>query len=742
MNSNHPDFEYEQQHLSKTIEEMEQIIKALEQNIDERVDRISNSLSMKDEVSAYVHSLMKSDNAAKIYDIERALGTPYFGRVDFRDDEAEDFESFYIGRTKVARLDIQSAADILVFDWRDPVSTIFYECQDGRASYEVLGRYTYNGDVRLKRQYKIEDGKLLAMSEDNVLNKIMARQQQALIADPFLQERLLAGATDKLKDIVTSIRSEQNQIIREAFNQVTVIQGVAGSGKSTIGLHRLSYLLYNEKLNPARLVVVAPNRIFLDYISDLLPDIDASDVKQLTFEDLAVAIMQMTPTIKDHDTSWLWLDKSKSTKAKREQLSAVIRWKGSPEFVSVMQSFLEKKLEKFCLKLQDISLFDGKLVITREQQLEKVVDGANVPYNERLRSLMKYIRFRVRNYLEVLSAKHKRGHKNVDDDVVAQAEQEGDKFQERHFAKWPILELITGYGEVFKDKQAWKTAKKRGVEVEALAAHSLGVLGEGQIEREDLAPLCYLKYLLDGIDHIERFDHIVVDEGQDLNLMEYTVLARLSRNTSFTVMGDMSQGIYAERGLDSWQALMKEVFGEAKWRYHEVNYSYRSAKEIVDLFNYVLPEGRSKAIPVYEIGRQPVIERVADDLDGMHRATRIIEEFLELGARSVGVLARRSEDSQKIYDGLKSVAPHLANVHLITGDVTRYQGGITVAPIMLAKGLEFDAVLVWNAAAGEFADDYYDAKLLYVALSRAMYYLHVLYQGKVTPLLHAANGQK
>lgn len=720
--SNHPDFSYEQQHLADTIEAMKQIIHDLEHDMDDRVQKINQSLSKKDEVSAYVHSLMKSDHAIKVHDIAKALDSPYFGRVDFREDGAQDFEQYYIGRTKVAKLDIESVKDILVFDWRDPVSTIFYECQDGRASYEVLDRYHYTGDVRLKRQYKIEDGQLISMSEDNILSKIMARQQESLIADPFLLERLMAGAGDRLKDIVTSIRSEQNQIIREPLNQVTIIQGVAGSGKSTIGLHRLSYLLYNEKLDPTKLVIIAPNKIFLDYISDLLPEIDAQDVKQTTFADLAGSVMEFEPVIS-------------RTPAETEPLAAAARWKGTLEFIKVMELFLDKRLEKFCMKLKEISLFDDQLKISREQQMEKVVEGANIPYNERLRSLEKYVRFRIKNFIEVYEARLNRGKARTDEKTAARYVAEGEQFIAKHFAKWPVLELLDGYSEMFKDKPAWRKIKPAGVEIDLLLTHTLRNLETGQIERDDLAPLCYLKYLLDGFRHMGKFDHIAVDEGQDINLLEYRVLSLLSRNSSFTIMGDMSQAIHTDRGLTSWQSLLKEVFDKAKCRYYEVNFSYRSAKEIVDLFNKVLPSNRSKAIPVYEIGRQPVFEAAASASVALERLIEVVEEFLSLGCKSVGILTKQETESQKLYQVLQNAAPQLTNLNVITSSVASYSGGVTVAPILLAKGLEFDGVILWNASERKFSTDYQDAKLLYVALSRAMYYLHIFHQGKLTPLL-------
>ncbi|KYZ78107.1 DNA helicase [Anaerosporomusa subterranea] len=722
MENNHPEFPLEKQHLENTIQEMKQIIIDLDADIDVRLHKIGKARTNKDEVSAYVHSLMKSDHAAKIYDIEHALASPYFGRVDFREDGTEQFEQFYIGRTKISRLDIQKASDILVFDWRDPVSAIFYECQDGRATYEVLGRYSYTGEVRLKRQYKIEDGQLIAMSDDDILGKLINRQQESLIADPFLKERLLQGASDRLKDIVTSIRSEQNLIIREPLNQVTVIQGVAGSGKSTIGLHRLSYLLYNDKLNPSRLAVVAPNRIFLDYISELLPDLDVQDAKQLTFEDIAIAILQMTPRFSQQQLA-------------SEQTAALARWKGSPQFVEVLQEFLDRQIQKFCLKLTDLTLFDNQLIITKEQQLEKVVEGAQVPYNERLTTLEKHIRFRIRNFLEVLRVRLNRGEHGISDELLQRFHQEAESFLNKHFAKWPNLKLLTGYAAVYADKPAWKSLKRLGADYEELAAHTLPLLQQGKIEREDLAPLCYLKYLIDGTDHMEKYDHIVIDEGQDLSLLEYMVLRRLSRNMSFTIMGDMFQGIHAGRGLESWQALLKEVFGEARSHYYEVNYSYRSAKEIVDLFNKVMPDGRSKAIPVYEIGRQPQIVRAASTVDGIRRLAAAITEFKELGCQSIGIISRQESDSEEIYTALKLSNPELSDLHLITNTAAIYHGGVTIAPVLLAKGLEFDGVLIWNASDKEFSSNYLDAKLLYVALSRAMYYLKIFYQGRLTPLL-------
>jgi len=740
MVKEHPDYALEKEHLDDTIDEMKVIVSLLECDIDRRTQQMRLSLEYKDQVSSYVHSMMKNDNIEKIYDIQEALGSPYFGRVDFREDDTPFYESFYIGRVKVSRLEIIGAQDILVFDWRDPVATIFYETQDGRASYDVLGRYYYHGAVNLKRQYKIMDGVLQKISDDYILDQLVARQKETLIADPFLTERLLQGTSNKLKDIVTSIRAEQNKIIRETLNQVIIIQGVAGSGKSTIGLHRLSYLLYNEKLDPQKMMVIAPNKIFLDYICELLPEIDADDVRQLTFIDLVALITQSSFILRDDEKANLYLE-NQETDHRRDQLSAVAQLKGSLEFIKILEALIVKKIEKFCLKIKDIKLLDDQLIITKEEQIQKIMEGNHptISYNERIRTLIGYIKFRVRNFLEVLEARQKQAVGSTDK-KFKQYTKQGTDFLEHYFEQWVIVDITTFYREVFRNKSIFKNLKNKKYDLTFLADYSLGVLDEGKVEREDLAPLCYLKYLLDGLNHVTKFEHIVIDEAQDLNTFEFMILRLLSRNSSFTIMGDMSQGINSYRSIDSWQALMKDVFSDVKSIYREVNHSYRSAREIVECFNSVMPSGHSLAIPVYEIGQKPVIEQVFTNQDAFRGIVEAIKKFKNMECKSIGIITKLKRESLLIYEALDSGTFEIEGIHLITTETVTYQGGISILPVTLAKGLEFDGVIIWNASSIAFKDNNLDHKLLYVALSRALYYLHILYRGTLTPLLRNQKG--
>lgn len=734
MVTEHPDYVSEKQHLDNTIKEMNQIISSLEEDITKRSQQMRVSLENKDQISTYVHSMMKHDNAEKIYDIKEALGSPYFGRVDFKDDDAEEYESFYIGRVKISRLDILTVKDILVFDWRDPVATIFYECQDGRASYNVLDRYHYSGDVNLKRQYKIVDSILQKISDDYILDQLSDPKKESLLADPFLTERLMQGTSNKLKDIVTSIRAEQNKIIRETLHQVIVIQGVAGSGKSTIGLHRLSYLLYNEKLDPQRMMVIAPNKLFLDYICELLPEIDADDVRQQTFIDVVHEITQTTFSLQQDEKAQLFLE-NRIKDNRRDQLEAVAQLKGSLDFIKVLDTWVDKKIEKFCLKLKDIVLFDQKLLITKEQQIENFMQGStlNTPYNERVKTLVGYIKFRIRNFLEVLEIGQRRKSGGTDK-LYEQYTKQGTEFLDTHFIKWPCDDIRTCYMEVFSNKSAFKSLKNKKLDIAFICEYSNSILQDGKVEREDLAPICYLSYLVNGWNHIVKFEHIVVDEAQDLNALEFMILKMLSKNSSFTIMGDLSQGITAYRSIDSWQVVMKEVFSDVKSIYREVNYSYRSAREIIECFNKVMPRGHSAAIPVYEIGQEPIYEQVSTDGEAILAIRKAINVFKERDCKSIGIITKSERDSISLYHALQQEDDN-EDLHLITSDTLSYQGGISILPVGLAKGLEFDGVIMWNASDQEFKNNRFDAKLLYVALSRPLYYLHILYQGNLTPLL-------
>lgn len=332
-----------------------------------------------------------------------------------------------------------------------------------------------------------------------------------------------------------------------------------------------------------------------------------------------------------------------------------------------------------------------------------------------------------------------------DDDEYARRRKEGDAFLKRHARSWTTMPLLDAYRELFGKKSAFKPFKNHHVDLAAICEHSQAVLDAGRIEREDLAPLAYLTLQLTGWKHLERFEHIAVDEAQDLNALEFALLRRLSANGSFTIMGDLSQGIHSYRSIASWNVVIREVFADAKAEYREILHSYRSAKEIIDLFNRVMPHGHSRAIPVYEIGRKPTAERVAAPEHAARRALEMLDEFCARGAKSVALITKRERQAASLHAALTKLLAESGRelpLHLLTAERAAYSGGFSVLPVALAKGLEFDGVIVCDASADEFQDTPLDARLLYVALSRAMHQLHIFYQRELTPLLRSRSRKK
>lgn len=404
-------------------------------------------------------------------------------------------------------------------------------------------------------------------------------------------ERLQQGVDKKLKGIVETIRVEQNEVIREDLEQVIIVQGAAGSGKSTVALHRISYLLYSyPNLNASDIVVIAPNKLFLDYISEVLPDLDAKGVKQITFQDLITTITGLQYTLHKDEKMEMFLE------GKPGHLYTVVqnllmessKLKGSLTFMKALEDFIKEKTITFTNNLQDITLYEGKLKISREEQVFKLQSDGS-PYNQRLENLKSYIEFKIDQFLNVSddpigqSAKAKvgktsskgyiqriqesyehemyygkeinqlapneRGKRRAElekeqKQILAQIKRETSSFLGTYFNDWATLSVRKAYQEILQEDWIQKLLPTNKYQtVLFMAQYTKGVLESGMVEKEDLAPLSYLKYLTDGFKELIKFRHIVVDEAQDLSPFEFKLLSMLSQNKSFTILGDLSQGI-------------------------------------------------------------------------------------------------------------------------------------------------------------------------------------------------------
>jgi DNA helicase II / ATP-dependent DNA helicase PcrA len=727
----HPDYQGENKRLKSTIQAMEEAVPDLE-NAGFQVNVWDTEVDVRSKQMVAAYKRKKAQS------LSENLGNPYFGRVDYLEEGLYSPEQLYVGRVGFNGLE-----EVQVVDWRAPKATVFYECQGGRANYTVRNE-TYYGEVTLKRQYQINAGELENFFDDQVLNTLTAELPGDAL-DEVLRKRLEQGTDNRLKDIVETIRSEQNQVIREPLEQVTIIQGTAGSGKSTVALHRVSYLLYNyQSLDAPRVLVIAPNKLFIDYISAALPGLDLEEVKQFTLFDLAESVLNCSLSlIKDED----------------EGEGGV---KGSVEIKSGVEKLVEKCYSRFVADMRDIILYKGRLVISREELLKKFQEGNN-PFNRRLDSLKKYLEFRINYFLETsdmyfnqklppgLSKSLIKGYvQRIRDNYEQQMFKAGEGLS-RAEKLVRNKELRQKLQEELSVLEAEKVAFLQKLEVElpymdiwqayseVLGASKIVkspiISGQKQITyniyRADLAPLCLLKHHLDGF--AAKYQHIVVDEAQDLSQLEFTALKLLSRN-SFTILGDLAQGISATEGLEDWEVLREEVFAGLPLKFHELKQSYRSTREIVEFANKVIPPGLPRGVPVYRRGEAPGVEKSSGPSDTTQRTVEKVKYYLEKGCKSVAVLGKTSEEAQEIFNLLEQVNA-LPGLNLITEKSTSLPGGITVLSIAQAKGLEFDAVIVWDASAVKFTTLPLDAKQLFVALSRPLHFLHVFYTGELTPLL-------
>ena len=665
-----------------------------------------------------------------------ALDKPYFTRIDFTETSGPE-STYYIGKYGVLRSD---TLDVEVVDWRAPVANLYYSGQIGPLKYEAPDG-TVEGELTLKRQFGIEHGELQSIFDADLVTQ-----------DAYLQAALGAMTGDRLREIVTTIQAEQNYVIRYPLNRSLVVQGVAGSGKTTIALHRIAYLLYTyqEKLRPEHMVILAPNPLFLHYIAQVLPDLGVENVRQTTFLRL----------IDD------WLDGALPEIDRADRLERVyamdsgaldaytraLKYKGSPEMERRLERWLDDFEADFVPKE---GLAFGPVPIYTYEELRKFLleDEKPFPLKRRLDEFKKQLELRAtgaanainRWYREECDRRVVRLRETVSDrteytrraeklrasleERVRQTEAQVGKYVKATLAAFPALEPARLY------ERFWREQLAEGARGDArlAAEHTLARLdGRLPLEPEDVAPIALIAM---RTLELKRQDirHVVIDEAQDFSPLEVSLLQRLAKRATFTIVGDLMQGISGYRGLSDWAELTEGVFAGRATR-HDLVTSYRNTIEIMELALRVLrnhPEpGQAEAKPVLRHGPTPALIPVADGAERLNCLRARLAAWRAEGMTSIAVVAR----SRAL---LAELAPALADfeARLLDPNDESYEGGVVLAPADSVKGLEFDGVLIAEAGESAFPNRSLDAKLLYVCLTRALHRLDVLYTGALTPLL-------
>lgn len=753
----HPDYKNECKKLDTTInylKNFDEIINKQKNRIDKAVE-YSTSHYNSDNVEQFnelvINESLQVSMKSKLKNISKSLCKPYFARVDFTEKGVDKIGKYYIGKMSLIH---EKTGEFLIVDWRSPVANLYYEGRLGESSY-ICPDGKIHGYIYLKRQYSIENACLKEIFDIDITTN-----------DNFLQAALGSNKDNRLKDIVSTIQSEQNQVIRATMWKPLIVQGAAGGGKTTIALHRIAYLMYNyeKTLKPENFMIIAPNRFFLSYISEVLPELGVENVTQTTFEDFAFNVIGKN------------LGKKLKLKSPHEKLSTIIEnysdkkskennniieassFKSSLEFKELLNKYL-KYIEYHYIPKEDFKIHDFVLFTYKEIQKLFIKDYSYLPFSKRINEIKKSMINRVKYQRDKILDRVDKEYEYKLDKVRASM---GDCPERRtQIIKIIderdnlILNIKKGLKTVIKDytskipkRSVWKyyenflinlsklnTDESKFKLIDYIKHCSLENLINSTIEIEDLSPLIYISISVYGISEKLDLRHIIIDEAQDFSLFQLYVLKKIVNNSSFTILGDLCQGIYSYRGIQDWNDVSKYIFTDENSNQLCLDQSYRTTIEIMNTASEVvggLNDPRlPKAKPVIRHGTEVKVFQKNSLKDIAKDIHNKIEEMLQSEYKSMAIICKTLDECMK----LKFLLKEKKNVSVITGKEKDYPGGIVLIPCYLAKGLEFDVVIIANASKDMYTESELDVKLLYVAMTRPLHELYIYSLGEKTKIL-------
>ncbi|MDM5433683.1 3'-5' exonuclease [Bacillus hominis] len=651
----------------------------------------------------FKEQILESMRESNRQNLRIGVQEPYFGRLDFQEDGKEDVMPIYIGKVGVSDKDTMKP---MVIDWRAPVASMFYSFTGG----EELAFYhspdgLVEGDVYLKRNISIRKREL-----ERVVDTYVKGNEDVSHADDFLLYRLGENKDNKLKDIVSTIQSEQNDIIRAERNLPLLIQGVAGSGKTTIALHRLAFLIYEyrEQLEAERMIVFAPNSLFLDYISSVLPELGVGNISQTTFPDWALRTLDGSVKLKQTEEKL-----KEAFSINRDEKKVMLgKLKGTLEF----KSFIEERMvqfEKDLLPTKDFEAWDKAVIPVEDVKKWMQVEYKHYPLKKRRERLVG----RMKRWIEIELKKF--GETNE----KKLLKKEATKRLNTYMNFWPKMSPLSLYSSMLKSKEILDVLPEELVQETEKNCRKKEVYGE------DLPALIYIHHRITGIEIGQKFHHVVIDEAQDFSPFQVYVLKEITLGNSFTILGDLSQAIYDYQGIEDWNAF-KEVFQETG--YYELTRSYRSTKEIIEFANEIIKNAEipvGLATPVFRSGEEVKVIHAEDQFTEI---LKTLQHLQNEDVKTIAVIGRTDDECRDIYEKLTNAG---LTVNVIEADQSKYEGGISVVPVYLAKGLEFDAVLLIDVDEEHYKNTKHDAKLLYVGCTRSLHDLWLFYSGEVSPLI-------
>lgn len=607
---------------------------------------------------------------AKTRQLTRLLQTPYFGRIDFKAAGQTDEQPVYIG---VCTLKDQDTATPLIYDWRSPVSSMFYDFETGAASYEApAGNIT--GEISLKRQYRIKHGRLEFMIDT-----------AAPVYDDLLQQELSISSDEKMKNIVATIQQDQHAIIRNESAQILVIQGVAGSGKTSIALHRIAFLLYRHRdtLTSKDILIISPNKVFADYISQVLPELGEENVPETSMGLLADELLDRRYIFQRlSEQVGIMLENKDATFAQR------VNYKSGFEFLRQLNEYIVY-LNNHLFKAAAIAV--SRFVIPEQVVIEKYTAYHRLPLLKRSPEITSAL-------VQYLFYKH-RYEANAKDKAQLK------KAVAAMFGNAHTLRLYKAFFTWSGQPAMFKMATGK------------------VLEYPDAFGLAYLKICLEGVATHRKVKHLLIDEMQDYSPIQYAVIARIFPG-NITLLGDIHQSLNPGGKLDLKS--LRRIFPQL----HQMtlNKSYRSTTEILQLAQRIIHN--PALVPVERHGRPPAFFRAADEQEELQHIQQLITDFIQQSQyKSLAVICKTTT----LAASLNAALPDLP-LQLLTDTSSRFTDGVVLISAQLSKGLEFDQVIIPFVTAAHYRSDI-ERSMLYIACSRAMHVLHITTAGPLPTYL-------
>ncbi len=701
----------------KYLEYVEKVIEdEIKSNSDSEMllKKEATSLSFEDRLrGTHFHLNSQLYNVGELIErLRRTKKSPYFGRMDYQQQAGTTPRKIYIGRSAIS-----NNGTLVVYDWRSPICSLYYDSELGSVTYSSpSGKQT--GNLLLKRQLLIKNGELLNVVDSNLVSE-----------DELLLPYLNVNADNRMKTIIASIQREQNAIIR-AENKNLIVQGVAGSGKTSVALHRIAYQIYllGDKARANQFLVIGPNDYFLNYVSSVLPELETTPVTQKTLLELMREYTELDLTLENQAPP------KKSQETLQKKISS---FKSSYEYHRLLESFIQECINGNGLVEDDFKI-DDKIIFSKEDIRKRLMgtDGNHFDFKNTYKYYKALFKEKKDDIYEQLNEEYRRKYIVLPKgdpkrkEYIEQSEnlrrlikEQGDKLLEKYFKQINknCLSLYVSFITGLDNKDTSLTLE----EVHQLQKDTLKAIRKKQIPFEDIAGLFYIKYKL--TNKTLNYTNVIIDEAQDYSPFTFYVLRQVFPNAKFNIYGDIAQAIYPYRSISSWEKLNDTVF-ENDCILLELNKSYRTTIEITETANSVLETlGLNPAQPVIRHGVNVAYEDTSENND---IKTRKINEWIEMGYKTIAVICKDDNEAQKVQEELSSSK---INSKYISNKDKEYESGVFVLSVTSAKGLEFDCTIVNDASSNIYnAQSDVDMHLLYVASTRALHEQLVLYNKNIT----------